>query len=337
MKNLSLSTIILLIAGFLFVIPTAQASKLSDIKSRGHLICGVNSELPGFGFVDSKGRNKGFDVDFCRAVAAAVGVKVKFRPLKAKDRFTALSSGEVDMISRNTTWTMNRDTKLGADFVAVTYYDGQGFMVKRKSRVKSTKKLKGASICVTTGTTTEQNMTDYFRSKKMKYKPVTFDKVEDTFKAYKSGRCDAVTTDASGLAGQRSNMKNPKNHIILPEIISKEPLGPLVAHGDQQWGDVVRWVINALINAEEMGITKRNAARQAKSSNPAKQRLLGTTGSLGPDTGLSADWALKAIQAVGNYGEIFNRNIGPKTRLGLKRGLNQLWSKGGILYAPPAR
>ncbi len=316
----------------------AWASTLSDVKSRGFLKCGIAQNLAGFAYADSRGKFKGFDVDFCRAVAAAVQVKVKFFPLSGKERFPALQSGEVDVLFRNTTWTMSRDTKLGFDFVGVNYYDGQGFMVRKSSGIKSAKELDGATVCVNTGTTTELNLADYFRANGMKFKPVLFEKADEVRNAYESGRCDVHTTDASGLAAQRSAMKNPKSHVILPEIISKEPLGPTVRHGDNQWGDVVKWTLNALIIAEEKGITMGNVDRIARSTkDPENQRLLGKTGSMGPDTGLSKDWAHRAIKSRGNYGEIFERNIGKKTPLALARGLNQLWSKGGILYAPPIR
>jgi general L-amino acid transport system substrate-binding protein len=315
-----------------------SAATLDDIKARGHLKCGVNSELPGFGYVDNQGKFSGFDVDFCHAVAAAIGTEVKFTPTTAKERFSALQSGEVDMLARNTTWTMNRDTKLGLDYAATTYYDGQGFMVRKSMGIKSAKELNGASVCLTTGTTTELNLADYFRANGMNYKPVLYEKAEDVRLAYEAGRCDVHTSDISQLASLRSAMKNPKEHVILPEVISKEPLGPLTRHGDNQWNDIVRWVINALIIAEEKGITQANVEAVAKTSkDPEVQRMLGTTGSMGPDTGMPQDWAVRAIKAVGNYGEIFERNIGEKTPLALERGLNQLWAKGGILYAPPIR
>ncbi|MCH7477873.1 MAG: amino acid ABC transporter substrate-binding protein [SAR324 cluster bacterium] len=316
----------------------ATAGTLDDVKKRGQLICGVNGELPGFGFVDKRGRYQGFDVDFCNAVAAAIGVKVSFRPLTAKERFPALQSGEIDMLARNTTWTMSRDGKLGLDFVTTTFYDGQGFMVRKSLGIKSARELSGASVCITAGTTTELNLADYFRSTGMNYKPVTYEKTEDTRKAYEAGRCDAMTSDASQLAALRTGSSNPNDHIILPEIISKEPLGPLVRHGDNQWGDLVRWVVNAIITAEEKEITQANVQSMAGSSkDPEVQRMLGATGNMGGHIGLSKDWAVRVIKAVGNYGEIFERNVGPNTPLGLKRGLNAQWSKGGILYSPPIR
>ena len=316
----------------------ASGDKLKTIKSRGEMKCGVAEFLPGFSFADTKGKRQGFDIDFCYAVAAAVGVKVRLVPLTAKARFPALTSGEIDVLIRNTTWTLSRDTKLGVDFTGVNYYDGQGFMVRKSLKVKSARKLDGAAVCVASGTTTEKNLADYFRANRMKYKPVVFEKQVDVIKAYEEGRCDAYTTDASGLAATRTALKKPTAHVLLPEIISKEPLGPVVAHGDNNWGDIVRWTLNALIIAEEAGITKKNVRRtKSRTKDPGIQRLLGKTDSLGENMGLSNDWAVKAILSRGNYGEIFARHLGHKTPLRLKRGLNQLWSKGGILYAPPAR
>ncbi|MCZ6473525.1 MAG: amino acid ABC transporter substrate-binding protein [SAR324 cluster bacterium] len=316
----------------------AASPTLDSIKSRGALKCGITTALAGFAFADKRGVWRGFDVDFCRALAAALGVKVKFIPTNAKERFPALQSGEVDVLFRNTTWTLSRDTRLGFDFAGVNYYDGQGFMVRKDSGIKSAKDLDGATVCVNAGTTTELNLGDYFRSNGMKYKAVVYETGTEVRQAYEAGRCDVHTTDASGLAAQRSAMKVPGDHIILPEIISKEPLGPAVRHGDNEWGDIVRWVLNAIIIAEEKGLTQGNVSRMAISTkDPEVQRLLGKTGSVGDDLGLDPDWALKAIRKIGNYGEVFERNIGKKTPLALARGLNQLWSKGGILYAPPVR
>ncbi|MCZ6842320.1 MAG: amino acid ABC transporter substrate-binding protein [SAR324 cluster bacterium] len=316
----------------------AASPTLDSIKSRGALKCGITTALAGFAFADKRGVWRGFDVDFCRALAAALGVKVKFIPTNAKERFPALQSGEVDVLFRNTTWTLSRDTRLGFDFAGVNYYDGQGFMVRKNSGIKSAKDLDGATVCVNAGTTTELNLGDYFRSNGMKYKAVVYETGTEVRQAYEAGRCDVHTTDASGLAAQRSAMKVPGDHIILPEIISKEPLGPAVRHGDNEWGDIVRWVLNAIIIAEEKGLTQGNVSRMAISTkDPEVQRLLGKTGSVGDDLGLDPDWALKAIRKIGNYGEVFERNIGKKTPLALARGLNQLWSKGGILYAPPVR
>jgi general L-amino acid transport system substrate-binding protein len=276
-------------------------------------------------------------VDFCRATAAALGVDVKFTQLSAKERFPALQSGEVDLLYRTTTWTMSRDVTLGFDFQGVNFYDGQGFMVRKSLGVKSAKGLNGAAICVATGTTTELNMADYFRTQGMKYKAVVFEKASEVRNAYEAGRCDVYTTDKGSLAAQRTALKNPGQHIILPETISKEPLGPVTRHGDNKWGDLVRWVFNALIIAEEKGITAANADSNKSSTDPTVKRLLGETGTFGEDLGISNDWALNAIKAVGNYGEIFERNVGMGSKLGLDRGLNQLWTKGGVLYAPPIR
>ena len=317
---------------------SALGGTLDDVKARGHLQCGIAQNLAGFGYADAQGNYLGFDVDFCRGLAAAIGVSVKFTPLSAKERFPALQSGEVDVLYRNTTWTMNRDTKLGFDFAGVNYYDGQGFIVRKSLGVKSAKQLNGASICIQTGTTTELNVADYFRANNMKYKPVLYEKSDDARLAYEAGRCDSYTTDASGLAAHRGAMKDPKEHIILPEIISKEPLGPATRHGDNNWTDVVRWVLNAHVIAEEKGLTMANVKGMAGSSeDPDVQRLLGKNGSLWTDVGLKDDAALNAIAAVGNYGEIFERNVGVNTPLALERGQNALWSNGGLQYAPPAR
>lgn len=311
---------------------------LDDVKSNGELKCGISGTLPGFAAPNSKGQMEGFDVDFCKALAAAIGVKLKTSALSAKERFPALQSGEVDVLYRNTTWTMSRDVNLGLDFHGVNYYDGQGFMVRKSLKIKSAKQLNGASVCVDTGTTTELNLADYFRSNGMKYKAVVLEGADNVRSAYDSGRCDVHTTDASGLAAQRTALKRPSDHVILPEIISKEPLGPLTRHGDNQWGDVVRWVLNVLIIAEEKGLTMRNVSKMASSSkDPEVQRMLGQTGSFGADLGLGKDFAVKAIKSVGNYSEIFERNIGVKTKLKLARGQNALWSNGGLLYAPPVR
>ncbi|MGI9424721.1 MAG: amino acid ABC transporter substrate-binding protein [Hyphomicrobiaceae bacterium] len=311
------------------------------IKARGQLVCGVSTGLGGFSVPDSAGKWTGLDVDVCKAVAAAVlgdGSKVKFQPLTAQQRFTALQSGEVDLLSRNTTWTLTRDTALGLNFTAVTYYDGQGFMVPKKIGVKSAKELDGATVCVQPGTTTELNLADYFRANNMKFTPVVIESLQEVNAAFFSGRCDVYTTDASGLASVRKN-DAPKgksdDYVILPEIISKEPLGPVVRHGDDQWLDIVKWTVFALVEAEEMGVTAANADKMAGSStNPGVKRLLGATPGMGKNLGLAENWALNAIKAVGNYGEIWNRNIPP---LGLPRGVNTLWSKGGAMYAPPVR
>jgi len=319
----------------------ANASTLDDVKAKGFVQCGVSQGLPGFSNPDDKGNWTGIDVDVCRAVAAAVfgdASKVKFSPLSAKERFTALQSGEVDVLSRNTTWTETRDTALGLDFAGVTYYDGQGFMVRKDLGVKSALELSGAAVCTNTGTTTELNVADYFRANNMDYKVVAFEKADEVVKAYDSGRCDVYTTDQSGLYAQRTKLKDPNAHIVLPEVISKEPLGPVVRHGDNQWGDIVRWSLNAMIDAEEAGITSANVDDlKANSKNPTVRRILGVEGKMGENLGLSADFAYNIIKQVGNYGEIFERNLGPSTPLNISRGLNAQWKDGGILYAPPFR
>jgi len=325
----------------LFVAGAAGAGTLDDVKAKGFVQCGVTTGLAGFAAPDDQGNWKGLDVDVCRAIAAAIfgdATKLKFTPTNAKERFTALQSGEVDLLSRNTTWTFSRDTDLGFDFVGVTYYDGQGFMVRKELAVDSALKLGGASVCVQTGTTTELNLADYFRASNMELKSVVFETNEQARQAYDEGRCDAYTTDASGLAAERSVLAKPEDHIILPEIISKEPLGPLVRHGDNNWGDVVRWSLNAMIIGEEFGITQANVDEmKASSQNPEVRRLLGVEGEMGKMIGLPNEWAYNIVKQVGNYGESFERHVGLKTPLALARGLNELWSKGGLLYAPPIR
>ncbi|MDQ4137213.1 MAG: amino acid ABC transporter substrate-binding protein [Pseudomonadota bacterium] len=318
---------------------SAQAT-LASVKQKGTLACGSNTGLAGFGVPDPQGNWAGFDVDFCRAIAAAVfndPAKVRFVPLAAKDRFTALQSGEVDVLARNTTWTMSRDAQLGLEFVGVNYYDGQGFMVRKSLGVSSAKELNGASICTQQGTTTELNLADYFRANNMKYEVVAFATSDETFKAYDSGRCDAFTTDASGLYAERLRASNPDDHIVLPEIISKEPLGPSVRQGDSQWADLVRFVHNAMLNAEELGVTKANVDQMKNSANPEIKRLLGTEGKFGESIGLTEDWAYRVIKHVGNYGEVFERNVGEGSRLKIKRGQNALWTKGGLQYGIPIR
>jgi general L-amino acid transport system substrate-binding protein len=318
----------------------AVAQTLKTVKDRGMLNCGANGTLAGFGLPDAQGKWTGLDVDFCRAVAAAVlgdPNKVKFVPLSAKDRFTALQSGEVDVLVRNTTWTSSRDTSLGLNFVGVNYYDGQGFMVRTALKVNSALELNGASVCVQQGTTTELNLADFFRAHNIQLKSVTFATANEAIKAYDAGRCDAYTTDASGLYAERLRLTNANDHIILPEIISKEPLGPAVRHGDDQWFDVVKWTLFAMINAEELGVTAKNVDEMTKSTNPDVKRLLGTEGNYGEQLGLSKDWAVHIVKAVGNYGESFERNVGSGSPLKIDRGLNKLWSKGGIQYAPPVR
>jgi len=318
----------------------ASAATLDDVKQKGFVQCGVSQGLPGFSNPDEKGNWTGIDVDVCRAVAAAIfgdAKKVKYTPLSAKERFTALQSGEVDLLSRNTTWTLVRDTALGLDFVGVNYYDGQGFMVRKKLGVKSAKQLNGASVCVNIGTTTELNLSDFFRANNMKFKPVVFEKADEVVAAYDAGRCDVYTTDRSGLAAQRIKLKNPDEHVVLPEIISKEPLGPVVRHGDNKWGDIVRWSLYAMVEAEELGVTSKNVNKMTGSKNPSIRRLLGVEGDLGKNLGLSSGWAFNIIKEVGNYGESYDRNVGPKTPLKLARGVNALWTHGGLQYSMPFR
>jgi general L-amino acid transport system substrate-binding protein len=322
---------------------TAHAGKTLDaIKARGQVVCGVNTGLAGFSAADSQGNWTGLDVDTCRAIAAATlgdGSKVKWVPLTAQQRFTALQSGEVDILARNTTWTLTRDASLGLSFTGVTYYDGQGFMVPVKTKIKSAKQLKGATVCVQSGTTTEKNLTDFSRGNKLDMKPVVFEKQEAATGAYFSGRCVAFTTDASGLASVRNKeAKDPKEHVILPELISKEPLGPVVRRGDDEWFAIAKWVVNGLIEAEEFGITQANVDKMAKESqDPVIMRILGTSEDTGKLLGLDKDWMVRAIKTTGNYGEIFERNVGEKTPIGLPRGVNALWNQGGIMYAPPVR
>jgi general L-amino acid transport system substrate-binding protein len=321
----------------------AQAGKTLDaVKARGELVCGVNTGLAGFSAADSQGKWSGLDVDVCRAIAAAVlgdGNKVKFVPLTAQQRFTALQSGEIDILSRNTTWTLTRDASLGLNFLAVTYYDGQGFMVPVKSKIKSAKQLKGATVCVQAGTTTEKNLTDFSRTYNLNVKPIVFEKQEAATGAYFSERCVAFTTDASGLASIRNkDAKDPKAHVILPELISKEPLAPVVRRGDDEWFAIAKWVIYALIESEEYGITQDNVDKlKAESKDPVVMRILGTSEDSGKLLGLDKDWMVRALKTVGNYGEIFERNVGPKTSLALPRGINAQWNKGGLMYAPPVR
>ena len=323
-----------------FGMQAASAQTLTTIKNRGELICGANGTLAGFGLPDPQGNWTGFDVDFCRAIAAAIfndPTKVKFVPLTAKDRFTALQSGEIDVLSRNTTWTLSRDTSLGLDFVAVTYYDGQGFMVRRALKVSSALELNGAAVCVQQGTTSELNLADYFRANQMQLKTVTFATGDEARKAYESGRCDSYTTDSSGLYGERQKLAVPGDHIVLPEIISKEPLTPAVRHGDSQWTDIVRWTHFAMVDAEELGVTKANVDEKLKSDDPETRRMLGAEGQYGEALGLTNDWVYRIVKHVGNYGEVFERNIGQGSPLKIVRGLNALWTKGGLQYGPPFR
>ena len=317
----------------------AQQSTLDAVRSKGYVQCGVNGgAVAGFSAPDSQGVWKGIDVDLCRAVAAAVfgdSTKVRYTGLTAQQRFTALQSGEVDILSRNTTWTITRDTSLGLNFVGVNYYDGQGFMVHRKLNVKSAKQLNGATVCVQPGTTTELNLSDYFRANKMSFKPVVIETLPEVLNAYFAGRCDVYTTDHSGLVSTRaSRAPKPEDHIILPEIISKEPLGPAVRHGDDRWFDVVKWTMFAMLEAEEMGLTSKNIDSQAGSQNPSIQRFVGASGDIGKMLGVDNKWSFNIVKQVGNYGESFDANLKP---LGFERGLNRLWNQGGLMYAPPIR
>lgn len=316
----------------------AGAATLDTVKQKGFLQCGVNTGLPGFGNPNEKGEWTGFDVDYCRAIASAIfgdATKVKFTPLDAKERFTALQSGEVDVLIRNTTWTMSRDTSLGMKFAGVNYYDGQGFMVKKSLGVKSVNELSGASICVQAGTDTELNMADYFKSHNMQFNPVVFEKLSEANSAYDSGRCDAYTTDQSGLYATRLQLQKPDDSIVLPEIISKEPLGPVVRQGDDVWFNIVKWTHYALLNAEELGVTQQNVDQMKSSENPDIKRLLGVQGNFGPGIGLTNDWAYKIVKGVGNYGELFEKDLGQASPLKIQRGENALWNKGGLQYGMP--
>jgi general L-amino acid transport system substrate-binding protein len=333
-----------LLSGFALVMSVASAlaasPTLEGVKARGVLNCGVNTGLAGFSAPDDKGNWTGIDADFCRAVAAAIfkdAAKVRFVPLNAKERFTALQSGEVDLLSRNTTWTMSRDTSLGMNFTGVMYYDGQAFMVRRSLGLKSVKELAGASICVQTGTTNEQNMADYFATNGIGYRPVVFERLVEVMGAYSSGRCDAFTTDSSQVISERLRLPTPDDHVILPDLISKEPLGPAVRQGDAEWANIVRWTHYAMLNAEELGVTQENVDQMLGSSNPEIRRLLGTEGEFGKGMGLDNDWAVGVLRAAGNYGESFERNLGAGSRLKIARGKNALWRDGGLMYAPPVR
>ena len=332
---------VLTLLGFLAT-GAAQAGTLDDVREKGHLQCGINTGLVGFAFTDDQGNWKGFDVALCEGVAAAVfgdASKVKYTNLTGKTRFEALKAGEIDMLSRNTTWTYSRDVDLKLTFLGVNYYDGQGFIVPASLGVSSASELDGASVCIQTGTTTELNLADYFRSNNMNYEPVPIETNEEARQNYLAGRCDVYTTDRSGLAATRASLDNPDDHVVLPEIISKEPLGPLVRHGDDEWGDIVRWVLNVIIIAEEKGVTSENV--RAMAAEPQKDaelnRMFGTEGEYGAMLGLSADWVVNVIAAVGNYGEIFETYLGVNTDIGLERGVNALWTDGGLIYAPPYR
>jgi general L-amino acid transport system substrate-binding protein len=342
MRTIAKSFCLLASAGLLAAAPAYAGKTLDAVKQRGQLVCGVNTGLAGFSQADSQGAWTGLDVDVCKAIAAAIlndAGKVKYVPLTAQQRFTALQSGEIDILSRNTTFTLTRDASLGLSFLHPTYYDGQGFMVPVKAKVKSAKNMKGATVCVQSGTTTEKNLTDYSRANKLDLKPIVFEKQEAATGAYFSGRCVAFTTDASGLASIRNkDAKDPKEHIILPELISKEPLAPAVRRGDDEFESIAKWVIYGLIEAEEYGITQANVDEmKTKSQDPVVMRIVGSSEDTGKLVGLDKEWLVRAIKAVGNYGEIFERNVGPKTSLALPRGLNSQWNKGGIQYAPPVR
>ncbi|MFW2545233.1 amino acid ABC transporter substrate-binding protein [Primorskyibacter sp. 2E107] len=319
----------------------AAAATLDDVKARGKLNCGVTTGLVGFAAPDANGEWDGFDVGVCRAVAAAVlgdPTAVEFVPTTGKTRFTALASGEIDLLARNTTWTFSRDVDLKFEFVGINYYDGQGFMVPKELGVSSAKELDGATVCIQTGTTTELNLADFFRANNISYEPVPIETNAEAQPLYLEGACDVYTTDASGLAATRAAFEDPSAHVVLPEIISKEPLGPLVRHGDNEWGDIARWTLNALIAAEELGVTSANIEEMAAGTdNPEINRLLGTEGNLGEMLGLDNDWAVRAISAGGNYAELFENNIGESTPIGLSRGLNAQWTDGGLLYSPPFR
>ncbi len=315
-------------------------SRLDTIKSRGKLICGISGELPGFSFVDQNGKYLGLDVDVCRAIASAIFDNpdaVEFRKLNAKERFSAVVAGEVDVLSRNTSWTLSRDTSQKMEFAPVVFYDGQGIMVRKNSGIKSLEDLKGKSICTQTGTTNEQNLSDQMRQRNLPYKPVVFEDINTAYATYSEGRCQAVTSDRSQLLSRRSTLTKPDDHVILDTVLSKEPLAPAVANGDSQWSDVVKWSVYTLIAAEELGINSQNLAQMAQSKNPEIKRFLGTEGDLGKGLGLSNDFAARIVKHVGNYGEIYDRYLGQKTPFKLPRGQNNLWNKGGLLYSPPFR
>ncbi len=327
---------------YTIVLPVAfAATTLETVKTRGHLKCGVHSGLPGFASPDDQGNWTGIDVDICRGVAAAVfgdATKVRYTPLSAKERLTALQSGEIDMLSRNTTWTLTRDSAQGLNFTGINYYDGQGFLIRGDLGVKSARELDGASVCVQTGTTSELNLGDYFRANSMRYTPVVFEKNDEVVAAYESGRCDVLTSDQSQLYAVRLKLRNPNAHMVLPEMISKEPLGPVVRQGDDGWFNIVRWTLFAMINAEELGVSSANAAGlKAGAKNPAIRRLLGLEGDKGKDLKLPNDWGYAIVTQVGNYGESFQRNLGADSPLKIERGPNRLWTQGGLQYAPPIR
>lgn len=329
-----------LVAFVAAAVQPATAQTLDVIRDRGKLTCGINPDLPGFAARDQEGAWRGFDVDFCRAVAAAIfndAGKVEFKALSNAERLTALKNSDIDLLSRNTTWTMARETALGINFAAVTYYDGQGFLVRSSLKAESALELGGKSICVQTGTTTEANLADYFRGKKLTYQLNAFPSADEALAAYNDGRCDAFTTDTSALFAERLKLAKPDEHVILPDIISKEPLSPAVRQGDDRWFKIVQWTHFVMLNAEELGVTSKTIEQAMNSDNPEIRRLVGLDGSAGPDIGLSSDWAARIIRLVGNYDEVFERNVGTGSKLGIPRGINQLWTHGGIQYAPPIR
>ncbi len=329
-----------LVAFVAAAVQPATAQTLDVIRDRGKLICGINPDLPGFAARDQEGAWRGFDVDFCRAVAAAIfndAGKVEFKAVSNAERLTALKNSDIDLLSRNTTWTMARETALGINFAAVTYYDGQGFLVRSSLKAESALELGGKSICVQTGTTTEANLADYFRGKKLTYQLNAFPSADEALAAYNDGRCDAFTTDTSALFAERLKLAKPDEHVILPDIISKEPLSPAVRQGDDRWFKIVQWTHFIMLNAEELGVTSKTIEQAMNSDNPEIRRLVGLDGSAGADIGLSSDWAARIIRLVGNYDEVFERNVGTGSKLGIPRGINQLWTHGGIQYAPPIR
>lgn len=332
------------VAGFAFVVAAtigaSAQTTLEKIKARGQIVCGASLGVPGFSYPDDKGTWTGFDTDMCRALAAVIfddPNKASYVPLSSKDRMIALQTGTIDVLSRTTTWTSSRDAGQGIAFTAINYYDGQGFMVRKSLGIKSAKELNGATICVSQGTTTELNLADYARTNGIKVNVLNFIDTNETAKAYEAGRCDGYTTDMSQLAANRLKFAKVDDHVILPEIISKEPLGPWVRRGDEQWFALVRWTLFAMLNAEELGVTQANVSEMLKSKSPEIRRLLGTEGNMGEQLGVTGDWVVRIIRHVGNYGESFERHLGPKTRIGLARGSNELWSKGGLQYAPPIR
>jgi general L-amino acid transport system substrate-binding protein len=320
--------------------PASAQGTLQRVKERGAVVCGTSQGVPGFSLPDSAGKWVGFDIDWCRALAAAIfndPEKARYVSLSGKDRLTALQSGEIDVLARTTTWTLARDAGQGLDFTAINYFDGQGFLVKKSAKITSLKEMDGASICVAQGTTTELNLADYFRANRMKYEPVAYQSADEVIQAYQAGRCDAYTTDLSQLGATRLKMQNSDEHLLLPEVVSKEPLGAWVRQGDSQWFDIVRWTLFAMLNAEELGVTQANISEMLKSENPEIRRLVGVEGKLGEGLGLTGDWAVRIVKAVGNYGESFDRHLGEKSSIKLPRGPNQLWTKGGLHYAPPVR